>query len=63
MLSWFSKSLDLVADFQLLLGFPRKPRKAWETKKKPVYGHMITNFLGWVDLLTHGALLVDINSV
>ena len=21
----------------------------------PVYGHVITNFLGWVDLLTHGA--------
>ena len=24
---------------------------------RAVYGHVITNFLGWVDLLTHGAPL------
>ena len=38
----------------LNIGFP-VVRTDGQRAGGPVYGHVITNFLGWVDLLTHGA--------
>lgn len=51
----FKKAWTL-ADFCLLLGFPRKPRKAWEGKKKisklsTLFLSKIVEFLTYNDIL------------